>query len=138
MIRLILPYEVPSQNVTMRTHWRSLNSQNKRLLHQIMVCVLSQAHPVADGPRTVRVMAYRVQRIKDHANLIGGAKGLIDCLKRARLIVDDCDSLMVATYEQRVCSHPGNPNPGRPCTVVEIEPKSCCLDAAKSAPKEAT
>lgn len=123
MIRLILSYEVPSQNVTMRSHWRSLNNQNKRILHQIMVCVNSQVHPVADGPQTVRVMAYRKQRIKDHANLVGGAKGLIDCLKRARLIVDDCDSLMTATYEQRVCGHSENPHPGRPCTVIEIEPQ---------------
>jgi hypothetical protein len=75
------------------------------------------------GKRRIKVISYR-KRLCDIANLIGGAKGMVDALTRTRLIADDSPQWMDATYEQYTVKESpvvGERGVGVECTVVEIE-----------------
>lgn len=110
---------LPSQNVRERTHWATRRRQEKRWDRAIR-----WQTGLEDGTtsrrRKVRIISFRRQRITDNANLVGGAKGLIDCLVRAGLLVDDSDRWAAISYEQGLRSDPRNPLPGADCIVVEI------------------
>ena len=67
--------------------------------------------------RKVVITTYRKQRIRDHANLVGGCKGLIDALVNAQLLHDDSDLWMEAEYHQELASK--SPT-GKPYTIVQI------------------
>lgn len=120
MIRLLLPGLLPSQNVRERTHWRARRRQEKAW-ERVIRCQVSVGDTTTGWERVVRIFTYRRQRITDTANLVGGAKGMVDCLVRAGLLVDDSDRWCAISYHQRLRSHADNPEPGRDCIVVEIE-----------------
>lgn len=142
---LVLPKEVPSQNERERSHWRVQRSEVKRWsalatnnadVQRVGVWESRAFSPSLPGSgeflyrhntwtgyakRTVRITSYRARLLTDHANLVGGCKGLIDGLVRAGLLVDDADAWMSAVYFQELRSHPCNPIPKTACTVVEID-----------------
>ncbi len=120
MIRLRIPGLLPSQNTRERTHWRARRRQEKAW-EMVIRCQVSVDDTTTNRRRAVRVISYRRQRITDVANLIGGAKGLIDCLVRAGLLVDDSDRWCSIAYHQRLRSHEANPRPGQDAIVVEVE-----------------
>ena len=145
-LRLVLMREVPSQNVRERTHWRAQRQEVLRWSASAGLLTDTQRVGVwssralslsplpgsghflyrhdtwtGHGKRTVRITSYRARRITDHANLVGGCKGLIDGLVRAGLLVDDSDQWIAAEYRQALRSAPDNPHPGKSCTVVEID-----------------
>lgn len=120
MIRLHIAGLLPSQNVRERQHW-ALRRKIERWMEWSIRQQISVGDTTTSRRRTVRVTSYRRQRITDVANLIGGAKGLIDCLVRAGLLVDDSDRWASISYHQRLRSHPENPEPGRDAIVVEVE-----------------
>jgi hypothetical protein len=120
MIRIILPGLLPSQNVRDRTFWAIRRRQEKRWEASLRWQV-SVGDTTTTRRRLVKVMSYRSRRITDAANLIGGAKGLIDCLVRAGLLVDDSDRWCSISYAQRLRSHAENPIPGRDSIEMEIE-----------------
>lgn len=95
----LLGWEIPSQNVTMRRHWR-INHQERIKLERWIRQVVGRSIPRADGPRGLHIHSVRKQRIADDANLRGGAKGLVDACAAAGLIVDDKDTLAKITYSQ--------------------------------------
>lgn len=73
--------------------------------------------PRATGHRSIHIIAYRLRRCADVANLIGGAKPCVDGLVDAGLLVDDRDSMATITYEQQVASK--SPT-GLPHTTIQI------------------
>ena len=117
-----IPYNIPSQNVTARRHWRA----NHRDVAQVaqMVRLVAWSICNAKGPRSVVVTSYRKQRITDGANLIGGAKSLVDGLVKAGALVDDNDRMARITYGQAVLSQLPEEwvktYGRRPLTVIEI------------------
>ena len=97
-----LLYNLPSQNTRDAQHWATRHKETKRV--QNLVTYSAHRLPRASGPRCLHVMSYRKQRITDHANLAGGAKGLVDAIVRAGLLVDDKDVMARITYGQAVLS----------------------------------
>lgn len=124
-IRLEIPVEIPSQNATgggrtwraravaikkVRTLWRTWT----------MVEMRRAGAPIATGPRSLHIIAYRTQRCADIANLIGGAKACIDGMTDAGLLVDDRDSLARITYEQQVASKSPTKKPHTSIQVIDM------------------
>ena len=129
-----ISYNIPSQNVTARRHWRA----NHRDVAQVaqMVRVVAWAACNAKGPRSVIVTSYRKRRITDGANLIGGAKPFVDGLVKAGALVDDNDKMARITYRQGVLSKLpeewARKYGRRPLTVVEIEDLNQTTEAPAS------
>ena len=118
-----IPYEVPSQNVTARRHWRHNYQDVDRTNRLARIMGNEACH--AKKRRSVTITSYRTRRITDHANLVGGCKSLVDGLVRAGVLVDDSDRLASITYAQAVLSQmPVDLQlkfAGRPCTLIEVE-----------------
>lgn len=116
--------EIPSQNETEKGRSRFARWGKTKARRNLwrMLCASGMAQagiPPATGPRLVHVVAYRRQRCKDIANLIGGAKACIDGMVDAGLLLDDQDSKARITYEQDVASA----SPTRqPCTRITVTP----------------
>ena len=122
MKELQIPVEIPTQNVTERGRtWRArAAATKKRRAAWRTLCsrkMMIEGVAPAEGPRSIHIIAYRSQRCKDIANLIGGAKACIDGLVDARLLLDDQDSMASITYEPRVAST--SPTT-RPHTTIQI------------------
>lgn len=121
--RFIIPAQVPSQNETEKGRsWRgrAAKTKDRRNLWRVLCASgMSRAGiPIATGPRLIHVVAYRRQRCRDIANLIGGAKACIDGMVDAGLMLDDRDSKARITYQQGVASE----SPTRePCTLIHVE-----------------
>jgi len=114
---IVLPgYEIPSQNRTDRTHWAVKSRINNGLLLIIRAAVNREfSISQHDGKkRRVQVTSIRTRKITDEANLHGGAKGLIDCLTRAGVIVDDADKWAEISYAQMT---------GGKCTILTVSDK---------------
>lgn len=94
----LIGYEVPSQNTYNGWHWSKRHRDTQQLERWIRT--IAGVHPPADGHRYLHIHRVCRQRITDNANLRGGAKGLVDAVKRAGLIQDDKDQLATITYSQ--------------------------------------
>jgi hypothetical protein len=117
---LIIPREVPSQNVRDRLHWRDRHRDMKAWLVLVRMAANVAGIPAHGGKRRrVRIEAYRIRKCADRANLIGGCKGLIDAITTAGLIVDDSEKWAQFEYAQDLANY--GPCDGRPCTVISIE-----------------
>lgn len=118
-----LPFNIPSQNVTARRHWRSSHRDVAQVAQMVRVVAWTICN--AKGPRSVTVTSYRKRLITDEANLIGGSKQFVDGLVRAGALVDDNDKMSRITYRQAVLSQMpeewARKYGRRPLTVVEIE-----------------
>lgn len=102
-----------SQNKTMRRHWAANKRDNDRCYYNIVSTRnKDQSGPHLGHRRRVHILSVRRRLITDKANLIGGAKGLIDALTRAGVIVDDRDEMVEITYEQKT---------GNKHTVITVE-----------------
>lgn len=97
-----IPYNVPSQNVTNAQHW-SKRHKNRKLAANLIAHYARGAFPATQF-RKLHIHAYRKQRCHDIANLIGGAKSLIDAIKLNKLIVDDSDKWVEISYSQAALS----------------------------------
>ena len=127
MTSLHIPLEIPSQNATGggRT-WkvRAAATKKRRALWRTW-CLLAMRRvglPVATGPRSIHVLAYRTQRCADIANLVGGAKACIDGCTDAGLLLDDDDRLARITYEQSTAGKSPTKQPHTTITVTEGTP----------------
>lgn len=119
MTVLLLHKEVPSMNVRERMHWRAQRREVTAWELLIRAQRVPGTLPIATGKMAVHIHAYRRQRTRDEANLIGGCKGLIDGLVRAGLLVDDSRQWATFTYAEDVASK----SPTRkPCTRIQITP----------------
>lgn len=126
-MQFVIPYNVPSQNVRDHWHWSKRHADTKQC--ENMIRVKAQNVPRATETRLVYVTAYRKTRCSDIANLIGGAKGIIDALVRVGLLVDDKDAKASIFYEQFPLSQMppdvADQSNGRPCTVIRLEDVLC-------------
>lgn len=117
-----IPYNIMSQNTRDSLHWSKRNRDTKKAEGMIR---LRPRAPKANGMRDVWITSYRSQRCADIANLIGGAKGLIDAIVRAGLLVDDSDKFAHIHYEQFPLSKMppdlAEQFSGRPCTTISLE-----------------
>ncbi len=118
MIDLLIPAEVPSQNKRERWHWSKQRREVSGWERWFAYAMRPGRLDVATGKRKVHIHAFRRQRCRDEANLIGGCKGLIDGLVRAGLLVDDDRAHATFTYAEDVASK--SPT-GKPCTKITIE-----------------
>lgn len=115
-----IPYEIPSQNHTNRSHW-SAKSRDVATVARY-VNIFGWKYCDAKGPRSLHILSYRRRLCTDRGNLIGGAKQMIDGIVRAGALVDDSDDLATITYEQRVLSQMpddlAEKFQRKPCTVL--------------------
>ncbi|HAT10313.1 MAG TPA: hypothetical protein DCS97_06915 [Planctomycetes bacterium] len=122
MTVLRIPLEAPSQNNLGGRTWRARAGHTKTTRANWRMMAASQmillAIPKATGPRRLHIIAYRKQRCRDIANLIGGMKACIDGLVDAGLLVDDRDGMASITYEQGVVST--SPT-GHVCTLIHVD-----------------
>lgn len=115
---LVLPgYEVPSQNVRDRRHWSADHRERKALTWRVHAALPADGCPHRGRRRTIEVLAYRRARIRDDANLRGGAKALLDALVAAGVLRDDSDRWMHAEYRQDLHRRAGY---DQPTTVIRI------------------
>ena len=122
---LEIAQEIPSQNNTGKGRtWqaRAAGIKKTRSLWRLCTTVAMRHAGAAraTGPRALHIIAYRTQRCADIANLIGGAKSVIDGMVDAGLLIDDRDSLARITYEQRVASKSPTKKPHTTIIVTEI------------------
>lgn len=114
--KLIIPMEIPSQNVRDKQCWQARMRDNKKWF--ILVRAAMQPWMVSDGKkRSVVITSLRKRKITDHANLVGGAKGLVDALVKNHLLVDDSDEWVSIEYRQQLAKGSGV-NDDKPATVV--------------------
>lgn len=117
IVDLIIPFEVPSQNVTERRHWSRRAKEKKSVLWMLRGALPSGCRPHDGKKRVVEITAYRRRRIRDHANLVGGCKTLVDALVTVGLLVDDSEQWATFDYRQDVLSAYGF---DRPMTIIRI------------------
>ena len=105
IIRISEP--IPSQNQTAREHWATKQRRKKRYTVQILVALMvdygyDDRKRLMSRPKGVHltITSKRRRRITDIANLIGGAKGLIDAIVSLGLIYDDADEYVTIEYRQ--------------------------------------
>lgn len=129
MIALLLPKEVPSMNVRERMHWRAQRREVKAW--ELLARAAAAGQPRAGGKVLVHIHAFRRQRTRDEANLVGGCKGLIDGLVRAGLLVDDSREWASFTYAEDVASK----SPTRqPCVRITITPAATAATQENATP----
>lgn len=120
---LHISLEIPSQNATgVGRDWR-VRARNIKKLRTLWCswgrfAMRDAGLPLATGPRSMHVIAYRKMRCADIANLIGGFKACCDGLVDAGILIDDRDSKARITYEQNVASKSPTKTPH---TVLVIE-----------------
>jgi hypothetical protein len=95
-------------------HWAQRARLKRDWTLALRLATASVRRPV-DGRRKITLISYRRRLITDVANLIGGAKLVIDAIRDAGLIVDDSDRWMVAEYKQALCGR------DMPRTAIIIE-----------------
>lgn len=116
--RIVVPLEIPSQNVRDRQCWQVRMRQNKRWCIEVRAAMRPSMR--ANGKkRSVVVTSLRRRRIADHANLVGGAKGAIDALVQNGLLVDDSDQWAQIDYRQELAKGSGI-NDDEPATLITM------------------
>jgi len=97
-----LPFATPSQNQWDRYHWGRRAKWMKIASEWLMVRLgeLGVSRE-ANSNRKMRVVIRRYSSGQlDYANLVGGCKGLVDCLRYAGILVDDNPMWLEDIYEQ--------------------------------------
>lgn len=93
-----------SQNVRDRWHFMVRNRERQTWCQHLMVRRTVAMHVAPGEHRYVTITSFRPRLITDHANLVGGAKGLVDAIVKAQLLVDDNDKLATIDYRQFTAS----------------------------------
>jgi hypothetical protein len=81
-IRFDLAQTTPLLNVTLRQHWSKRRRKDKGLAWAVKVAILEsgQAIPAAPFQRARVTIVRRSVGVPDRDGLVGGVKGLVDCL----------------------------------------------------------
>jgi Holliday junction resolvase RusA-like endonuclease len=99
-IRIVIPMATPSLNETQRMHWGRRSREGKQWL--AMVALLCRDVPRATGRRHVTIERFGVREL-DKDNAYGGAKVLVDCLKKLGIIINDDAANLDLEVVQRRC-----------------------------------
>lgn len=94
---IVLPFATPSLNVTMAEHW-SKKTKRRNNYQNWIISVTRNRHP---GPVRFELYGHRL-RLLDRDNFIGGAKSLVDALKRCGVIVDDTEQIITQPHYEQV------------------------------------
>ena len=107
--RIEIPVATPSINELHRYHWAE-RRRLKETFGWLLVSALNKLPkiPKATGPRRL-VIERHGRKALDQDNLAGGAKGLVDCIKEQRLILDDNPTDCQMEFRQ-VVSRKGGPH----------------------------
>ncbi len=91
---MILRIDQPirSLNHWLRVNWRCRHKESK-LWEQLIWAEFKGKPPATVGKVRVKITSHRKNEL-DKDNLHGGVKGLVDALKRLRIIEDDCPDLL--------------------------------------------
>jgi hypothetical protein len=114
--RIVIPYRIPSQNVTNKRHYMVNHRDGKRVEDMVIYTCLANNITKATGKRTITITSVRKRIVTDDANIRGGAKQLVDAIKRAGYLIDDCDKMADIRYEQKTTKQWGGPE----CTCIEF------------------
>lgn len=99
-IELEIPLVPPSNNQLLRQHWGERKRHKKKVLapeifHALASRYGSPLPPMANEPRYVEIIVRRPGVKRDHDNLTGGGKYLLDCLVEQGLLVDDSPEWLI-------------------------------------------
>ena len=120
--RIRIDVATPSLNEIHRMHWAE-RSRLKASFGWMLASALNKLPkiPNATGPRHL-VIERHGKRALDLDNLAGGAKGLIDCIKEFRLILDDAPRVCTLEFRQVVSRKDA------PHTVIYLEERGRARD----------
>lgn len=105
----------PTANKYAYSHWRVRHGDKKRWAQLLSVEAATKRIPEATGPRVLTIERHGKRRL-DPDNLIGGAKGMIDELRRLGLLLDDDDtSLQLVARNVKLLKGE------KPYTILRIE-----------------
>ena len=98
--KIVVEMPTPSPNELNRMHWAE-RRRLKETFGWLLASALNKLPkiPKATGPRRL-VIERHGRKALDQDNLAGGAKGLVDCIKEQRLILDDCPELCSMEFKQ--------------------------------------
>lgn len=104
MISFNLTQPIPSLNVTLKEHWAVKKKRRDSYEETLKWLYVQGTQETKDYlcsriKKRIRIHSQRVRKL-DHDNLVGGAKTLIDALKRANMIVDDSPEWLEVEYTQ--------------------------------------
>lgn len=114
---IVIPFEIPSQNVTERRHWSARAKERSELTWRLRAALPAGGCPHNDRKRVLEIVAYRSAWIRDAANLVGGCKTLLDALVGVGVLRDDSRSWVEVSYDQALYRKAGY---DQPTTVIRI------------------
>ncbi len=99
---ITLPLATPSGNTVLRQHFRTRTLENNAMAWHLASALNKLPKiPPATGKRRLIVERHGKKAL-DADNLAAGAKGLIDCVKERRLILDDNPDVCELVFRQSV------------------------------------
>jgi len=108
--------------------WRGKGYRNERAYYERRFIEWGTSVPPAHTHRQVIITRLYRQRCRpfDYDNLVGGAKALVDALKRTGLLLDDNDSSVSVVYRQEPS--------GGPTDFVQVQIQEYCDDRQQQDP----
>ena len=98
-MRFEIPYHIRSQN-----DWQHANRwkirEDRHMVQRVVRGVVGFLPEHGLTRRWMRITSLRPRLITDHANLVGGCKGLVDALVSCGLAYDDADEWLTVEYAQ--------------------------------------
>lgn len=89
--KITIPHTIKSMNEILRMHW----AERKRLQKEYQLLIRQQMskHKLDKADpgelHSVRILTFRKRKLRDHDNLVGGGKPLLDALVEEGFIWDD-------------------------------------------------
>jgi hypothetical protein len=114
-IRIVVQMPTPSLNETQRMHHFAYARLGKKWQMALALLALVQRATKATGKRRL-VIERRAKRELDKDNAYGGAKLVIDALKKLGLILDDDAANLDLEVTQAKCG-----KGEKPCTILTLE-----------------
>jgi Holliday junction resolvase RusA-like endonuclease len=99
IVTIELPQPTPSLNQTRGEHW-GRKTRRRNSYQRFLTMTTRQAHKSGPARRLVTITRFGPREL-DTDNLIGGAKTLLDAMKRAGLIWDDSPEYVEVIYQQQ-------------------------------------
>jgi len=99
---IVIERRTLSQNTRDRLHHMEKHKERNQWILLLRFCI-SPMPPPPQEHQNIIITSFREKLILDHANLVGGMKGLIDAMVAAGLMFDDSDRWITVEYKQEKC-----------------------------------